>query len=159
MKAFFDLKMKLLILALALLTGLLMFIGPGGALDTRLFYTAAEAQEFFAQLLPLEVFNYFRTECIDLVFYIPVYSCILWIALKRLYPHKSWHKYSVAVAIFDVYETLNILLFLSLEKPLPSYLGFVTCAKWISTAVFLALISRGLYGKLRQAGRGHVIDA
>lgn len=151
MKFFFDRKMKILLTALGAATALLLLLPSARpALDTRLYYSGAEARAFLEGLLPLDVFNYFRVEMLDLFLYIPLYTLVLGVSLKRLYPEKKYYWASLLPAACDVYETVNILLFLSLEKPVPELLGAFTFVKWTSAFLLTALIFYSLLRRFKK---------
>jgi len=150
MKTFFDLRIKSLLLALLAATALLACFSTPGALDTRFYYSDGEALRFMESLLPLEVFNYYRGEAIDLLVYIPIYVSLFWFSLRKLYPTRLYHWLALIPLVTDVYETVNILLFLALEKPLLPLMGVATMIKWTSALALSALIFYTLFKRYKK---------
>ncbi len=107
----------------------MLMIGPPHSLDVRLYYSHAEAMQWFDSLIYDEKTNYLINECLDLI-YIAVYTGIFLILNG---------KWGVIPGIIDLMETIPIILFLKNGNELPEYLGIISMAKWIAGVVFIVL--------------------
>ncbi|MFM6928302.1 MAG: hypothetical protein ACKOX6_07550 [Bdellovibrio sp.] len=115
--------------------------GSQKALDVRLYYSALEAQDFFASLSLSEVNAYLRHELFDLVF-IFAYSYLLLLQIRRVYkPGLITTAFALTPGFFDLLETSTILGVLIGWVQSPSWLGAITFMKWLaSTLVLLAIL-------------------
>ncbi|MBO9666310.1 MAG: hypothetical protein J7501_05805 [Bdellovibrio sp.] len=149
MKKYFGAKELGCIALIMLLATMVQIWGSQKSLDIRLYYTAADAKSFFAELSPAETAAYIRHELFDLAF-IGTYSLLFFFWLQRLFPQK---KLFVALGfvpgLLDFIETTSILgvLLQGLQEP-PLWLGTVTFLKWFGSICVLVLL---IFGGLRRA--------
>ena len=117
------------------------FWGYDRPLDTKFYYTGNEAVKFFDGLTAEEGKVYLRHECLDFLF-IFSYSALFFRVLRRLYADNlvvSW--LGLVPGLFDLTETGTIALILMRAIPIaPSWLGFMTCSKWITGATVVFVI-------------------
>jgi hypothetical protein len=120
-------------------------MGGGNILDTRLFYTGQEANDFFKNLSPSEELSYRYIALIDLMLYIPCYTLILFQFASRAGITGNKVFVSFIPAFFDVVETLTIFLYLNARmQAFPSWVGFFTCTKWLSVFAVVIYIGANL---------------
>lgn len=132
----------LLILIVFLVT-MVQLWGSQKALDVRLYYSALEAQDFFAGLSSAEVNAYIRHELFDVAF-IFTYSYLLLLQIRRVYkPSLMMTGIAVLPGIFDLIETSTILTVLMGWIEAPAWLGAITFVKWMTAAVSLLTILSG----------------
>lgn len=139
---YFDFRM------LALWAIFLIFIltfaklGSPDILDTKFYYTGAEATKFFSSLSDKAAFHYLVNQFFDLGF-IVVYTVLLFLSLKRVfYKVPSIKFFAIVPAGFDLFETKTVIECLMTTGPIAKsclWLGYVTSAKWI-TGGFLLLL-------------------
>jgi hypothetical protein len=135
LKEFFDIKMILLFVTMAILIAIMSQVGLPGALDARFFYTNLEANLFLQTRTTDQLQMYRFTALLDL-FFIYKYSRALTLALWRLYPRTKIWIVGVVPGIFDLLETGTIIA--AIHSPsrvlaLPG-LGYITAIKWLTAA-------------------------
>ncbi|MGE5085203.1 MAG: hypothetical protein ACM3MG_02820 [Bacillota bacterium] len=136
-----------LILLIVILVIMVQLWGSQKALDVRLYYSALEAQDFFARLSLSEVNAYIRHELFDLVF-IFVYSYLLLLQVRRIYkPTLMITAFALTPGFFDFIETSTILSVLIGWVQSPPWLGAITFLKWIASAIVILAI---LFGWVRK---------
>ena len=123
------------------------------SLDARIFYTGEESMAFFNALSSDDWHKYVRTEMMDL-FFLTTYTSLSISFMKGLYPAKKiLHGIAIIPGFFDLIETSTIILFLvkasdsTLKEWLsvfPSWMGYITCAKWMTGLVVVAILLFGL---------------
>ncbi len=129
-------------LASLLVSGLAIhFCGFGGPLDMKFYYSENEAIRFFGGLTGVEVTTYLRHELFDFLFLI-CYSALLYRTLKHLFPDQSFYRVlGIAPGVFDLIETSTItLILIGVIPAAPTWLGFMTCAKWTTFIVVASVI-------------------
>ena len=127
--------------ALALIGIAMLIWGSLDSLDVRLYYSAEEARSFFQGLSEAQRRAYLRNEIFDMGF-MTTYSFLFLCLFQRFcqaYSRFSWVAF--VPGILDVVETGSIIAVLvGVLKETPSWLGVVTCLKWVTGAVFLLFI-------------------
>ena len=117
-------------------------LGSSDILDTKFYYTGAEATKFFSSLSNKAAFHYLVNEFFDLGF-IVVYTAILFLSLKRVfYKVPNIKFFAILPAGLDFFETKTVIECLMANGPIAKncvWLGYVTSAKWI-TGGFLLLL-------------------
>lgn len=143
-----KIAVPLLVLAILMFKMMSLSFGLGfHSLDTRFYYSAAEATRYFSELSPAQHDGYVLHEIYDLVFMI-AYSALFFFLLEEAYPKRPSVKWVGLVPyVFDFAETSGILICLKFGvKPfIASALGVMTALKWISVlAILLILLGRTL---------------
>ncbi|MBK8173333.1 MAG: hypothetical protein IPK60_23775 [Sandaracinaceae bacterium] len=117
----------------------LVAIGPSQTLDTRFFYSAQTAHDFLVDIGAEGRSAYLRVECIDFGL-ICVYSAFLLRVFLRRFEGRPLHWIALVPGAFDLAETFTIFTLLTHDDfDVPGYLGYLTCAKWVSAIVVLAV--------------------
>lgn len=156
-RKYFDFKIISLWAILGIIATVIIKIGSQDTLDSRFFYTGAEAANYLKSLSDKELNRYFVTEFFDLGFII-TYTAILFISLKRIFYKKEKIKYFALIpAAFDLFETKTIMECISTGADISreyGWLGYITLFKWIMLAflllLFLIKFSRAVYIKFRK---------
>lgn len=146
---FFDWKLYTHLAGLFFLMAAMISMGVE-TLDQRLYYTGAEAREFFARLSAQSAANYRLVVSLDFAF-IALYTFTLVLAFARLYARPLLYWLAVAPGIFDLIETGSIFHILNFGETFPvlSWLGVATALKWASTAVVTGMLVRGALRRAR----------
>lgn len=117
-------------------------LGSNDTLDSRLYYTGAEAARFFNTLSNKDVFHYLMTELFDLGF-IFIYTAILFLSLKRVFYKVPKLKYFAFIpAAFDLFETKAMIECLMNNAHIGKqyyWLGYATLFKWLTVSFLLLL--------------------
>ena len=141
-KNVFD-KLALSLLFLIFLFGLAMhFIGPPDSLDTKLYYSAEQAQLILSHFSESDLKAYFLNEILDLGF-LTTYTLFFIVVLRRLYVQKTWLVlFPLIAGVSDLIETTGIICVLKFpgSNSLFKILGIFTCTKWVFGFVVLVLI-------------------
>jgi len=128
------------LLALYIAMGSLMSLQE--ILDSRFYYSATEASNFFAALGSQKTHIYLKHQLLDLLF-LSSYSVIAFSIVEILFPKSSKMKiFSVVPGIFDLIETVSIIAIL-LGAPtfiFVGWLGLATCLKWLTGCLLTILI-------------------
>lgn len=125
------------------------FIGPPDSLDTKLYYSAEQAQLLLSNFTESDLRAYFLNEIFDLGFII-TYTTFFIVMLRRLYPKKKWLiLFPLIAGAADLIETTVIISVVKFSGSNHWFkvLGIFTCAKWILgfvTAVFIVAKLRKL---------------
>lgn len=139
---YFDFKLAALWAIFLIFAMTFAKLGSIDTLDTKFYYTAAEATKFFSSLNDKAAFHYLLVEIFDLGF-IVVYITILYLSLKRVFYKVPKLKYfAVLPAAFDFFETKTVIECLMASGPLPKdslWLGYLTSAKWVTLGFLLLL--------------------
>jgi hypothetical protein len=126
-----------------------MFMGANDILDTKIFYTSNESSDFFKGLSAAGVAKYKRIALVDLLLFIPTYTTLLYLFSKRFLPKRFVYA-SFVPGLFDIVETLAVLLFLSsVISEFPPWMGYITLLKWVSGYMIGIAIGANLYKKIR----------
>lgn len=128
-----DSQTKKLLLGTVLVGAAIVLFGHHDLLDARFYYSGEYAQIFFSLLSPDQNRAYLRTGILDLVF-IHFYSSLVWYQFTKLQASPKFRKLSLTPSLFDLFETVSILLIL-LTGVIPTnldWLGLLTATKWIS---------------------------
>lgn len=122
----------------------MMLIAPSNTLDSRLFYTHADAATYLNGLSSYDKTQYLHTEYLDLVF-ILAYTFFTWYCLKQVALNRGL---TFLCDVWDVIETVTIIAVLSgvIEIEAATWLPWVSLIKWISAGVLVVLF----LWKLRQ---------
>ncbi len=122
--------------------GLMSLFSPPGSLDTRLFYSASEAKSYLLSLSSVQRSNYFLNELIDLNLILS-YTGLMIIVGTRL---KIWTALFYMTGLFDLIETLGIILYLKdlVSIEFIKYFGTVTFLKWLGALVFFLMLLKAL---------------
>ena len=117
-------------------------LGSPDILDTKFYYTGAEATKFFSTLSNKAAFHYLVNEFFDLGF-IVVYTAILFLSLKRVfYKVPNIKFFAILPAGLDFLETKTVIECLMANGPIAKncvWLGYVTSAKWMAIGFLLLL--------------------
>lgn len=117
-------------------------LGSPDILDSKFYYTGAEAAKFFSSLSDKAEFHYLVNEFVDLGF-IVVYTALLFLSLKRVFYKVPIMKFfAIVPAGFDFFETKTVIECLMSNGPLAKnclWLGYITSAKWVSGGFLLML--------------------
>lgn len=151
---YFDFRMISLWAIFAIIMTIMIKIGSKNTLDSRLFYSGAEATQYLSSLNDRDVYRYLVTEFFDMSF-IVTYASTLYLTLKRVFFINQKIKYlAFFPAAFDFVETQSIILFLTNGTNFSSsikWLGYVTLFKWISlvllTLVIMKKIAKSIFQK------------
>ena len=139
---YFDFRMVVLWASFLIFIMTFAKLGTPDILDSKFFYTGAEATKFFSSLSDKAAFHYLVNEFFDLGF-IVVYTALLFLSLKRVfYKVPSIKYFAVLPAGFDFFETKTVIECLMANAPVAKsclWLGYVTSAKWV-TGGFLLLL-------------------
>lgn len=130
------------IITLALIGFSMHSLGLEQTLDRMQFYTADEASLLLNSLSESGVRDYLKNEILDL-FFLATYSTLFFNLIRRYFEKINWlHWCALVPGIFDVVETSTIIRLLTgnLLQP-PTWLGYVTCLKWIGVTIMVLLIS------------------
>ena len=110
------------------------YAGPTDILDARLFYTPEESRKFFSELSLLNREKYILNEFLDYIL-ILTYTTLFYRLSDRA---NALRRICFLPGFFDVVETTTILLCLNKFIILaPTWLGYVTSAKWGIGAIFV----------------------
>ena len=135
-----------MLVAAQVFIGILMLLtSPKEILDTKLFYTGAQARALLSSFDPMVREQYFRNELLDMLF-ITSYTGALVLAFYRLFPGKKFVQFlAILPGAFDLIETSAILLALKggLSWSHFDWLGAVTCMKWVCAGIALAILAAG----------------
>jgi hypothetical protein len=141
-----DMRLKMIPREILPIGGLLVFgilmgtLGYSDSLDSRLFYSAAEAKVFFQYLSHEQSRAYLKNEFFDLGFIVS-YTLLFYWLYRRMVSHRSWlSALALIPGAFDLIETSVIIGVLSggVQSP-PAWLGFATCLKWTTGAIFVLI--------------------
>lgn len=112
--------------------------GAEEILDTKLFYTAAQAESFLRSLEPSQWQAYLLNQVLDLGF-LSSYSFLFFFLARKYDFKKTWLAF--VPGVFDLIETTTII-FLLLNKSWspPVWLGAATCLKWVTGGIVLISI-------------------
>ena len=122
-----------------IIAGLAMHLwGADKVLDTKLYYTVTQAESFFRSLEASQWQAYLLNEVLDLVF-LSNYSLLFFLLARKFYLKKTW--FAFIPGVFDLIENSTIILLLIYRHSSPpSWLGYVTCMKWLTGAVVVIWI-------------------
>ena len=143
-------KIKRTGLVMALFMVAMGIVGARATLDLRYYYTR-EAADFFLQSLTTdEVAAYIRNQWLDFGF-LCSYSTLFFFLAEKFYPQNRRLVWSSLVpGAFDFVENC-VMLFLLYDlstRTAPWWLGWVTCLKWTTGAIYVAVL---LWGRIRMA--------
>ncbi|MFL5783482.1 MAG: hypothetical protein ACJ76H_02660 [Bacteriovoracaceae bacterium] len=122
-------KLVTLLCFYAVIGASMLMLRTPGTLDTRLYYTNAEALQWISSLSPEMKETYLWHQYLDLG-YLITYSLIAYLFLGY---------WALIPGVLDLFETIFILLHLERVVMLPEFLGIVTCLKWISGVIVILL--------------------
>lgn len=118
------------------LTGMGMrLLSPPGKLDSKFFYDATYAEQFFRSLGPLAASAYFWCEVIDLLFMV-FYSLLLWLLYRMKFSRSVSHT-TLIPGVLDLIETLSILFILKGGQVNLEFLSVVSALKWSFGVILL----------------------
>jgi hypothetical protein len=134
----FNIKETYLFIAMIAI-GISMHIwGPQESLDTKLFYTAGQANSFINGLSSSEHQAYLLNQVLDL-FFLTTYSLLFFFLFHRLRYRNAW--IGIVPGIFDLVETTIIIFALRNSSFYPPvWLGYMTCLKWVVGLIVVFLI-------------------
>lgn len=115
------------------------------SLDTKLFYSAEFSKNFFTSLAEEQWRAYLFHELIDLFLFLPAYTCLTFLILKKLFVDAQavWLT-ALIPGLFDLIETTCIIAYLAKYiAEFPSWMGYITFAKWATALFVLMLILNG----------------
>ncbi len=110
-------------------------------LDTRLYYSGAEAREFLNQLNSSDYLTYQMISALDLIF-LGAYTLIICLFLRIWFSEKAM-LFGLIPGVFDFLETSGILYALTTtpQQQYFDYLGAVTFLKWSALLIVLFTVA------------------
>ena len=136
---------EIFLITLLVICSAAMLLLKSDSLDTKLFYSAEFSQNFFNSLSEEQWRAYLFHELIDLFFFLPAYTCLTFLILKKLFVDTQavWQA-ALMPGLFDLVETTCITAHLAKYlAEFPSWMGYITFAKWGTGIFVLMLILNG----------------